>query len=199
MSIVKQMGNDDVIPLVQFFIKTPFEKQLSQFKKMTSEDSEYVSKFIKYGFEPVVESQVPCPKIDTDNAWVWVKGEEELKNDWENICFEDVFLLIRWNNKSIVAASLKIFVKNVIECLLGLREFPDQITDYQQVWLDRIKPEKSKMVVDSTKSSSLPIGYELEDGRKVSKFVGGPRADEINEMLKGLDTSFLIKKDTEMF
>ena len=188
------MSGVDILPLVQFFVKPVDQARISQFKKMNEEDSHYVSKFIKHGFEPVVESQVSCPVIKGENAWVWIKGEDGLRNDWTNICFQDVFLLIRWNVEATVAASLKRFVKNVIECLLDLREYPTEITEEQQAWLDKIRPEKSKMVV----CPPVPIGYELEDGRKVSRFVGGPRENEINEMLRGLDTSLLIKKDIVM-
>ena len=184
------------VPLVQFFVKQYENNLFAKFKKLPEDESKLIAEFVKHGFEPIIESQTSCPRLNLP-GWVWIKGEEEMRDDWGTVPFDQVFLLIRWNQEAKISPSLARFVKNVIECILGLREYPTEISPEQQSWLDKVRPFKLEQIVE--RSSPIPIGYELKDGRKVSKVKGGPREQEINEMLRRLDTSLLIKNDINMF
>lgn len=177
------MSSIDVLPLIKFFVADGVQGDLfTKFKKIDPVQSTIIKRFIEHGFEPVIEGQISCPQLNLP-GWVWIMGEDELRNDWENIPFDRVFLLVRWNKDAIVSPSLKIFVKNVIECLLDLREYPTQITTEQQIWLDRIRPEKSNLVAGTLATAPIPIGGELKDGRKVTSIKGGKLEEQVNKLI----------------
>lgn len=171
------------VPLIEFFIPAT---QDGRFRKIAIEDSELVNRFIHYGFDPVIETQQPCPKIYLP-GWVWIKGDSELRNDWKSIDFSRVFLLIRWNVNSKISKHLQTFAKQVFECILGLRDFPEQVTTEQQAWLDKIRP--IKVTEPIVASEPLSPTFKLNDGRSVVRIQGGERDEEISQMLATLDTS----------
>jgi hypothetical protein len=176
------------IPLVQFFCKPVPQERLSRICKISEEDSLHVNEFIKYGFDPVIETQKSIPEHEKLNAWAYVKGDEELRDDWDTLPRKDVFCLIRWNTDDAIDPTLRRFTKNFFECLLGLREYPSRITRSQQDWINRIRPYKT----DKPKIQSQFLeGEKLPDGRTVIKIEGGERESQVSEMLAAIDTSFL--------
>lgn len=178
------------VPLVEFFCKPLDQGRLTRFAKISDEDSAIVNEFIKYGFDPVIETQTTCTNQAEMNALAFCYGDQEMRDDWETLPRSKVFCLIRWNTNDAIEPSLKRFAKHFFECLLGVREYPRMVTRSQQDWIDRLRPFKTK---ETLLASEPLVGEVLPDGRTCLKIEGGERALEISEFLNTLDTTKLLE------
>jgi hypothetical protein len=178
---------------IEIFAKQTNKDELFQrFKKIKEEDSVFINIFINEGFDPVINTESHCAaNIICSDGFVLV--ENEFRDDWDEIEFEEVRCAIRFEcPEDIEREVYKPMVKAYFEQLLDISHtLSDE--EYREMGV-KLKRPRSECI----KQSITGIGDPLPDGRRVITVCGGEYSDKVNELLSGLDPGVLVPKKLDL-
>jgi len=178
---------------IEIFAKQRNKDDLFQkFKKIKEEDSVFINIFINEGFDPIINTETKCQAniIEADG---FVLVEDEFRDDWDEINFEEIKCAIRFNiPEDIEKEEYKPLVKAYFEQLLGIKSTLSK-DKFDEMGM-KLKRERSKAI----NQSITGIGDPLPDGRKVIRVCGGEYSDKVDQLLSGLDPSILVPKKLDL-
>ena len=159
----------------------------NRFKSIEIEDSVFINIFINEDFNPTIDTERRCQSgfRETD-GFVLVEGEDEFRDDWDNIEFDRVKCAVQFGTpEDMTREEFKPLVKDYFTTLVK--------NDVDAIVLEEIgkllKPIAGKQ--EALVSSITGIGDPLPDGRRVIRIGGGIFEENVRKRLEGLDTSIL--------
>jgi hypothetical protein len=172
----------------------------NRFKKISQEDSVFINIFIDEGFNPVVNTETPCPpRIQTIDGFVLVEDEMEFRDDWDEIDFDRVKCAIQFDNPPETdRVEFKHLVKTYFEQVMGFIDdgtrklSPEKFDEIARL----LKPKLEKH--EAFNQSVTGIGDLLPDGRRVIQICGGEYGDQVQQRLSKLDPSILVPKKLDL-
>jgi hypothetical protein len=164
--------------------QTNSDDLFNRFKTIDIGDSVFINHFIDEGFNPTIDTERRCQSgFKETDGWVLLDGEDELRDDWEEIEFDKVKVAIRFGTpENMTRQEFKPLVKEYFESFLSNKQVSEKIGKL-------LKPIGGKQ--EALVSSITGIGDPLPDGRRVITIAGGIFEDRVRERLKGLDPSIL--------
>lgn len=159
----------------------------NRFKTIEIEDSVFINIFMNEDFNPTIDTERRCQSgfRETD-GFVLVEGEDEFRDDWDNIEFDKVKCAIQFGTpEDMTREEFKPLVKEYFSTLVK--------NDVDAIMLEDIgkllKPIAGKQ--EALVSSITGIGDPLPDGRRVITIAGGIFEEKVKERLERLDPSIL--------
>ena len=167
-----------------------------KFKAIEEEDSSFINIFIDEGFDPVIDTERPCPPgmLEQDGIFIidgedWFREEDQVvKEDIEKIKCAILFPGVEKED-----------IKRFKECaiyhfseILGFKQSNPE-TKSKEYYIETVfnlRPPSGRQ--EAYNQSITGIGDPLPDGRHVIQVCGGEYEKSVSERLANL-TSFLMQ------